>query len=147
MNRKYMCKVVAIVGLVFLMTGCGFNQYEKKMIGKWKPAINAKKEIEKRAGKHFKKMSEKHIAKLTKGIENKTKGMLFDFKADGKYQVQYEKDGEAETGTWKIINGGKILFIKSDKGKQQNITIKSLNDQKAELSINEAQDLTLLRTQ
>jgi len=142
-----MWKVAAMMCLVFLMASCGFNQYEQKMVGKWKPAINAKKEIEKRAGKHFKKMGEKHIAKLTQGIENKTKNMVFDFKADGKYQVQYEKDGEAETGTWKIINGGKVLFIKSDKGKQQNITIKSLNDQKAELSINETQDLTLLRTQ
>ncbi|OJJ20773.1 hypothetical protein BKI52_09320 [marine bacterium AO1-C] len=140
-----MWKVVFIGCLTFVMTGCGFNQHEKKMVGKWKPSINAKKEIEKRAGKHFKKMSEKHIAKLTQGIQNKTKGMVFAFKADGKYEVQYEKDGEAETGTWKIINGGQVLFIKSDKGKQQNITIKSLSDQKAELSINETQDLTLLR--
>ncbi len=145
--RTHMWKMVVAGCLVLMMTGCGFNQYEKKMVGKWKPVINAKKEIEKRAGKYFKKMGEKHIAKLTQGIENKTKAMVFDFKADGKYKVQYEKDGEAETGTWKIIDGGQVLFIKSDKGKQQNITINSLGDQKAELSINETQALTLLRTQ
>lgn len=140
-----MWKMVTVLSLVIMMSGCSFNQYEKQLVGKWKPVIDAKSEIKKRAGKHFKKMGEKHIAKLTKGIENKAKDMLFDFKPDGKYQVNYEKDGEPETGTWKIINGGKVLFIKSDRGKQQNITIKSMNDQKAELSIDETQRLTLMR--
>lgn len=137
---------MAFIMLCFsvLLMSCGDNQYEKILAKKWKPVFNAQKEIKDRAKKHFAKMGEKHIAKLKKGIEQKATQMVFDFKPDGKYTVVFEKDGEPETGTWKVIEGGKVLFIKSDRGKQQKITIQSLSESKAILKINETQELILL---
>lgn len=144
MIRKNVWMAFVMLCFSVLFMSCGDNQYEKILAKKWKPTFNAQKEIKDRAKKHFAKMGEKHIAKLKKGIEQKATQMVFDFKADGKYTIVFEKDGEPETGTWKVIEGGKVLFIKSDRGKQQKITIQSLSETKAVLKINETQELILL---
>lgn len=144
MKRKNVWMACAIVCFNLLLLSCGPSQYENILAKKWKPTFNAEQEVKNRAKKHFAKMGKKHLEKLKEGINKKAAQMFFDFKKDGKYNIVFEKDGEAEEGTWKIIDGGKVLFIKSNKGKQQKITIKSLSNQKVILSINENQDLTLL---
>lgn len=144
MKRKNVWKACLLVCFNLLLWSCGPSQYEQTLAKKWKPSFDAETEIKKRAKQHYSKMGKKHIEKLKQGIAQKAANMLYEFKPDGKYRIVFEKDGEPEVGTWKVIDGGKVLFIKSDRGKQQKITIKSLNDKKVVLSINENTDLTLL---
>ncbi|WP_299454002.1 lipocalin family protein [uncultured Microscilla sp.] len=144
MKRKNVWKACLMVCFNLLLLSCGPSQYENTLAKKWKPSFDPETEIKKRAKQHYAKMGKKHVNKLKQGIAQKTAQMVYEFKPDGKYRIVFEKDGEPEVGTWKVIEDGKVLFIKSDRGKQQKITIKSLTANKVVLSIDENTELVLL---